>query len=215
MLVKDLMSWPVITVFENSTIGEALDVLRRKNIRHLPVIDLEQSLVGVVSETDLIKVFPNGKELSTFETNLLARTPVSRVMCPNPVVASPGDILEQAALVMRTSRISCLPVLDENRKLIGLLSKNDILDAFIDSMGLYEEGTRITVKYRKKWGFMSELVAFADKRNICIVNIVTLSNELVLKVKGKSQDFINDLRSSGYMITDINYIDPPQKAKAE
>ncbi len=215
MLVKDLMSWPVITVYENATVGEALDILHRRNIRHLPVVDYDQAMVGVVSETDLLKVFPKSKELSVFESNLLARTPVSAIMRNAPVYVSPGIIIEEAALIMRTNRISCLPVVDEHKKLVGLLSKNDILDAFITSLGLGEGGTRITVTYKKKWGFLSELVSFADKRNVCIDNIVSFDNELVLKVKGKADDFVNDLKKAGYNITNVSYITPSHKAKAE
>ena len=215
MLVKHLMSWPVITVFENATVGEALDILKRKKIRRLPVVDLNQMLVGVVSETDLVKVFPNGKELSTFESNLLARTPVLKVMRGKPVFVSPDEVAEEAALIMRTNRISCLPVLDDKNKLIGLLSKNDIIDAFITSLGLGEKGTRITILYKKRWGFMSELIAFADQRNVCIDNIVTFGHELVIKIKDKSDEFVQDLQKAGYNVTNVHFIEPQKEAKAE
>ncbi|PKM81580.1 MAG: acetoin dehydrogenase [Firmicutes bacterium HGW-Firmicutes-14] len=214
MFVKDLMSWPVITIFDTSTVGEALELLRAKKIRHLPVVGTNQILVGVVSETDLIKVFPNGRELSTFESNLLARTPVSKVM-KKALYIAPDKTVEEAALVMRTNRISCLPVLDENGKLIGLISKNDIIDAFITSLGLKEGGTRISLVYQRKWGFLSELVTFADKRNIRIDNIVSFDKELVLKISGKAMEFINDLRKAGYNITDVSYIEPDRLEKAE
>lgn len=214
MLVKHLMSWPVITIFDNSTVGEALDVLKRKSIRHLPVVDINQALVGVVSESDLVKVFPNSKELSTFESNLLSRTPVLKVMQTKPIFISPEEVIEEAALVMRTNNISCLPVLDESKKLVGLLSKNDIIDSFITALGLGEGGTRITIVYKQKWGFLSELIAFADRCNVCIENIVTFGKELVIKVKGQSTDFVNDLQKAGYRVTNISYINPEPQAEA-
>ncbi|MFA5881498.1 MAG: CBS domain-containing protein [Eubacteriales bacterium] len=214
MLVKDLMSWPVITVFDNSTVGEALAILRRKNIKHLPVVDNNQALIGVTSETDLVKTFPGGRELSSFQSNLLSRTPVSKMMQINPIFVAPNMIVEQAALVMRASRISCLPVLDEDSILIGILSKNDILDAFIASLGLGEGGTRITIFYKKKWGFLSELISFADRHNTCIDNIVSLGQELVLKTKGRSGGFVHDLKKAGYNVVDVSTIDPPAKTVA-
>ncbi len=211
MLVKDLMSWPVLTVFDNSTVGEALDILRRKNIRHLPVVDINQNLVGVVSETDLVKVFPNSKELSSFEANLLSRTPVSNVMRTKMISAAPDTIVEEAALIMRTNKISCLPVLDESRKLVGLLSKNDIIDAFISSLGLGDGGTRITITYKRKWGFLSELISFADNHNVCIDNMVTLGPDLVLRTKGRPAELIEDLQKAGYNVVDVSYIEPVTK----
>ncbi len=207
MLVKDLMSRPVVTVLNDSTVGEALEILREKDIRHLPVVDLNHSLVGIVTESDLLKVFPNGKELSPFESNLLSRTPVSRIMKNPPISISPDEIIEAAALIMRTKRISSLPVLD-GRKLVGLITKNRIIDAFITALGLKEGGTRISIVFQKKWGFLSDLVSFTDNKNICIDNIVTFGNELVLKVRGSRPDFVNDLKKAGYTVADVSYIEP-------
>lgn len=215
MLVKHLMSWPVVTVFDTSTVGESLELIKKKNIRHLPVVDVSQTLVGIATETDLLKVFPNNKELSTFQLNLLSRTPIEKIMVPNLVCVSPDTIVEEAALAMRTNKISCLPVLNENGKMVGLLTKNDIIDAFIAALGLGEAGTRITILYKKKWGFLSELISFADQRNVCIDNIVTFGPEIVLKVKGKSTDFVNDLRKAGYSVSDVSFIDAAPKSKAE
>ncbi len=214
MLVKDLMSWPVVTILDDSTVGEALDILRKKDIGHLPVVDLNQSLVGVVTESDLLKVFPNGRELSSFESNLLSRTPVSRVMKSNPVSISPDEIAEKAALTMRTHRISCLPILD-GRKLVGLITKNGIIDAFITSLGLKDGGTRISIVFQKKWGFLSDLVSFTDNKNVCIDNMVTFGNELVLKVKGSRPDFVDDLKKAGYTIDDVSYIEPFREVEAK
>lgn len=215
MLVKHLMSWPVTTVFDTSTVGESLEIFRKKNIRHMPVVDLNQTLVGIVTENDLVKVFPSGKELNTFQTNLLARTPISNVMSENPVFISPDVIIEEAALSMRINGIGCLPVIDDNKKLVGLLTKNDIIDAFITALGLGEGGTRITIVYKKKWGFLSELISFIDKCNVYIDNIVTLGPEIILKVRGKSNDFVNDLRKAGYTVSNVTFIEATVTAKAE
>ncbi|WP_418792048.1 CBS domain-containing protein [Phosphitispora sp. TUW77] len=213
MLVKDLMSYPVVTVSENSTVGEALDILKKKNIKHLPVIDKNQSLVGAVTESDLLKVFPHGKELSSFESNLLLRTPVSKVMKTNPISIAPDEIIEKAALIMCTNRVSSLPIL-EGKKLVGFITKNGIIEAFITALGYREGGTRVTIIFQKKWGFLSELVSFIDSKNIHIDNIVTFGNELVLKVKGNRQDFASDLKQAGYTVVDVSYIEPCE-AKAK
>ena len=215
MLVKDLMSRPVLTAFDNSTVGEALEIIRTKDIRHLPVVDSNQSLVGVVTESDLLRVFPNGKELSTFESNLLSRTPVSRIMITEPIFVFPDKIIEEAALIMRTNKISCLPVLNDDKKLIGLITKNGIIDAFITALGLKDGGTRIALTFQKKWGFLSNLVHFIDAKNICIDNIVTFENELILKVKGNHPEFIDALKKAGYLIKDVTYIEPFQEAEAK
>lgn len=215
MLVRDLMSSPVITIQESANIGDALETMRNKKIRHLPVVNMENALVGIVSEGDLLKVFPKSKELSTFEANLLSRTPVSKVMQKNPVSTHPSELLEEAALIMRTNHISCLPVLGDEDKMSGMITKNDIIDSFVAALGLEHGGTRITIKFQKRWGFLSELVAFADKRNVYIDNIVTFEQELVIKIRGTAQEFVDDLRKAGYIVKDVSYIHPPKQAIAE
>lgn len=215
MLINDMMSQPVITVLESTTVGEALETLKRQKVRHLPVVDFSQTLLGIVSESDLVKVFPIGKDLSTFEINLLSRTAVSKVMKLKPFTISSDKLIEEAALIMRTEKIGCLPVTDYTGKLIGIITKNDIMDALMSALGLEDGGTRITIAFNKKWGFLSDIITFADKHNIYIDNVVTFHGEVVLKVKEKANEFVNDLRKAGYTIIDVSYIDAMPKAKAE
>ncbi len=215
MLVKDLMSHPVITVQESTTVGEALEMQKRHSIRHLPVVSFDQSLLGIVSESDLIKVFPSGKDLSTFQVNLLSRTSVGKVLKNKLFTISPEKLIEEAALIMRTEKIGCLPVTEESGKLVGIVTKNDIMDAIISALGLENGGTRITISYKKKWGFLAELIAFADKRNVYIDNVVTFDNEIVIKIKDRSTDFIEDLKKAGYNVIDISHMDAAAVAKAE
>lgn len=215
MLIKDMMSQPVITVLESTTVGEALEILKRQRVRHLPVVDLNQDLLGIVSESDLVKVFPIGKDLSTFEINLLSRTSVSKVMKLKLRTIGTNKLIEEAALIMRTEKIGCLPVTDNTGKLLGIITKNDIMDALMSALGLEDGGTRITLAFNKKWGFLSDIVSLADKRNIYIDNVVTFDNEVVLKVKEKANEFVNDLKNAGYNIIDVSYIEALPKAKAE
>lgn len=207
MLVKNLMTQPVFTVSANTTVGDALELLKKKNVRHLPVVDAGMHLLGVTSEVDLLRVFPKNKCLSSFENNLLSRTPVDSVMRDRPLTIAAGDTIEQAALIMRDHKIGCLPVL-EGKKLVGLLSRTDIIDAFISSLGFGEQGTRITVTYRKKWGFLSNLIDFVDRFNIIIDHVVTFEKEVVLKVRDRNPElFLRELKKAGYHVTDVTHIE--------
>jgi acetoin utilization protein AcuB len=213
MLVKDLMTHPVITVTEETTVGEALDLLKRKNISHLPVVDVNHHLLGVTSEVDLLRVFPKNKSLSNFEANLLSRTPVNSVMTECTINVEADDMVEHAALIMRNNKIGSLPVL-EDKKLVGLISRSDIIDAFISSLGFGEPGTRVSIAYKRKWGFLANLIAFVDKFGVIIDNVVTFEKEVVLKVKDPHPDnFIRELKNAGYQVTDVTHMQtvPEQK----
>lgn len=207
MLVRNLMTHPVITVSEDATVGEALELMKRKNIRHLPVVNANRQLLGITSEVTLLRVFPKSKTISTFENNLLARTPVSAVMSTGPVTAFAGDLVEQAALMMRDHKVTCLPVM-EGPTIVGMISRTDIINAFISSFGFGELGTRITIAYKKKWGFLSNLINFMDKYGIVIDHIVTFDNEIVVKIRELNpEEFISELKKAGYQVTDVVHID--------
>ncbi|GAB4268107.1 CBS domain-containing protein [Thermincola ferriacetica] len=209
MLVKDLMAQPVVLITEKATVGEALELIRQHDVRHLPVVDRKQHLVGVTSESDLLKIFPRNKhdERKTFETNLLLRTPITQVMIPDPYHINPHITIEEAALLMKNHKIGCLPVI-EHSKVIGLISRTDVIEAFINSLGLGKSGVRVTIPYRKKIGFLSDLVRLADKFGVLIDHMVTFETEIVLKIRReKAEQFLKELKSHGYTVTDITCIE--------
>lgn len=213
MLVKNLMTQPVTSATEDITVGQALDLLKKKNVHHLPVVDSKYHILGITSEVDLLRVFPKNKSLSSFEINLLSRTPVGSVMNTCPMTINAGDMVENAALIMREHKIGCLPVL-EGKKLVGILSRTDVIDAFISSLGFGISGTRITVTYRRKWGFLANLISFMDQYGIVIDNIVTFDKEVVLKVRDLNPDnFVRELKLAGYQVTDVTPVENAPQPK--
>lgn len=207
MLVKDLMAKPVITVSNKITVGEALELTEKHDIRHLPVVNAKQAIVGVTSQKDLLKVFPKTSDCKNpFERNLLSRTPITKVMVPNPYYVNPEVTVEEAALVMKKHKIGCLPVV-ENNKVVGLVSRSDVFEAFITSLGLAKEGVRLTIPYRKKMGFLSKLITIADEFGVIIEHMVTFEREIVIKVQPeKVEPFVKKLKASGYTVTDLTCI---------
>ncbi|MDN5293414.1 MAG: acetoin utilization protein AcuB [Eubacteriales bacterium] len=205
MLVRNLMSQPVTTVSENTTVGEALEILRQKNIRRLPVVNKDGQLVGLATEWDLIKIFPV-KKTSPFETNLISRTPIKNVMTPNPITISPDETIENAAVVMQYNKVGCLPVV-ENDRVIGMITLTDILTAFIDALGLEQASVRITIRYAKRMGFLAELIQLIDKVGVIVDNMVTFHSEIVLKIKNvKTEELLKALKENGYQVTHVAYI---------
>ena len=205
MLVKTLMSQPVTTVQEDTMVGEALDILKTKNIRHLPVVDCNGKLKGLATEWDLLKIFPL-KNNNSFETNLISRTPIKNVMQINPVVITSEETIEHAAVQMQCNKVGCLPVL-EGEQVVGLISLTDILTAFIDAMGLEQASVRITIKFTKQVGFLAELIKLVDGLGIIVDNMVTFHDEIVLKIKNiKTDELLNTLKDDGYLVTHVAYI---------
>ena len=200
MLVKDIMSNPVISIYDTATIGEAIEVMKINDIRHLPVVDSKNTLLGIIAERDILKVFPKHKTMDKFQFNLLSRTPVTRIMSIDLVIACPNETLEKLIILMEKRDVGCIPVVECN-KLVGLVSEADVFNTFVGIMGIENQGLRITIKHQKKKGFLAELVNFFDQIDAIIFSFVTFPNEILLKVEGTDLiKIVESLTSAGFEV---------------
>jgi len=139
MLVRDYMSTPVIPIYPETGVQEALRLMRQHKIRRLPVVNTSGALVGIISERDLLYASPSpATSLSVWELNyLLARLEVQAIMTRNVIVTTPDAPLTEAARLMLQNKIGGLPVVTENNvtgiKVVGIITESDIFEAFLDT----------------------------------------------------------------------------------
>src|SRR5262249_37698044 len=128
--VRDLMVSCPVTVTPQTAVTEARALMQQRRIRHLPVLENER-LVGLITDRDIRLVLPSpATSLSAWELHyLLAKLTVSEVMTRFVVAVTPTCPLTEAVDLMLRHKIGALPVL-EHRKLIGILTRTDILRAF-------------------------------------------------------------------------------------
>lgn len=159
MLVRDRMTPNPVTITEDTTLKDALDLVRSRPFRHLPVVDEGGKLVGIVTEKSLVYASPRPElSLSVFEVDyLLRKTLVKQVMQRDLVTVSPDLPIEEAARVMVDHRIGCLPVL-ENGELIGIISDTDIFRVFVEGMGGGHPSLRLTITIPERVGSLARVV---------------------------------------------------------
>jgi len=126
--VADVMTPDPRTVGRNDSLDHADAVMTAGGFRHLPVLDEDGLLTGVVSGRDMFKgalarALGYG---STAQQKVLSTLLVKEVMSGSPVTTTPAVPLVTAAKLMRERRIGCLPVVDGQR-LVGMLSESDVL----------------------------------------------------------------------------------------
>lgn len=138
MLVARRMSRNPITISPQASVQEALELMKVHSIRHLPVVNAEKNLVGWVTDSDLRGVLI---------PSMIEELTVGDVMITSPVTISPREALEEAALLITTHKIGGMPVLD-NGELVGILTVVDILQAFIDIMGVLRSSSRLDVQLK-------------------------------------------------------------------
>jgi CBS domain-containing protein len=127
-LVADVMTRDVATVDLNDQLAVAEDVMRLSRFRHMPVVDEDGELVGVVSSRDLfhnalLKALGYGTRA---KQQALEATRVKEAMTSPVVTTTPKTPLSEAAKVMRDKKLGCLVVVD-NQKIVGILTEGDFV----------------------------------------------------------------------------------------
>ncbi|MGA2110703.1 MAG: CBS domain-containing protein [Anaerolineales bacterium] len=157
MLVRERMSKPVITIPPQTTVPEALNLMKQEHIRRLPVVE-HGKLVGYVTDKHLLSASPSpATSLSVWEiTYLLSKLAVDRIMSRQVITTSEDTPLEEAARIMVDNKIGGLPVL-RGEQLVGIITESDLMKTFLEFMGARERGIRLTLLVKEEKGGLAQL----------------------------------------------------------
>ena len=135
MRIRDFMSTPTMTISPTASVIEARDLMRQRQVRHLPVLNSER-VVGIVTDRDIRTVLPSpATSLAAREiTYLLAKLTVDEVMAHAVITVAPDTSVTEAIGHMLEHTIGALPVV-EAQQVVGMLTRTDILRAFVRSQG--------------------------------------------------------------------------------
>ena len=167
MLVARRMSRNPIAILPEASIQEAIELMKEHSIRHLPVVDGEERLVGWVSDTDLRGVFI---------ASMIEELTVGDVMIADPITVSSSDVLEQAALLITKHKIGGMPVLEDG-KLVGIITVVDILEAFVDIMGVLASSSRLDVRLGESRDAFQEVSRIIREHDGEVISVGILSQE--------------------------------------
>lgn len=166
MQVRDIMTTKVLTVGPDATLQQVCVLMHEKNIRHLPVMEGGR-LVGVVTDRDV-----HGATSNLCIEPTPPRGVVRDVMAHPPKTAHPLDPVEDAARTMRSLKIGCLPVLDDE-SLVGIITGIDLLDALLRLTGVDKASGRLELHLIDRPGELARLTAFISGRQLNIHSILT------------------------------------------
>jgi acetoin utilization protein AcuB len=167
MLVARRMSRDPVPISPEASIQDAIELMKKHSVRHLPVVDQKDRLVGWVTDTDLRGVFI---------ASMIEELTVGDVMIADPVTVSSNDVLEQAALLITKHKIGGMPVLEDG-KLVGVITVVDILGAFIDIMGVFGSTSRLDVQLGDSRDAFQEVSRIIREHNGEIISVGILSQE--------------------------------------
>lgn len=130
MVVRDLMSSPVFSIRADKKLFAAQEIMRWAHVRHVPVVDAQGALVGILSHRDILGAAVSSLAIKISEVERrqdLAAKEVGNVMNPVKATIDPNERIQRAAQVMRHFQVGCLPVL-EHGKMVGIITEADLLE---------------------------------------------------------------------------------------
>lgn len=204
MIVEQIMKRDLVKIEISTTIKEAIELMDKNRIRHLPVVGANNELIGIVSDRDIRdarpSIFDSDEHLDYFAN------PVSAIMVRDVITAHPLDFVEDVSSIFYEHNIGCLPI-EEDYKLVGMVTETDILHTLVQLMGAHQPSSQIEVKVENIAGMLAEIATIIKKRNINITSVLVYpENDLAHKVlvfRLQTMDprgVIADIENEGYKV---------------
>jgi acetoin utilization protein AcuB len=132
MLVNQIMSPKIVTISPNRQVAQALKLMQKHQIRHLPVVE-KKRMVGWITSRDLREILL---------ASMLEEIKVGDVMVQAPLSVTPDTEVEEAARLIHEHKIGGMPVVEGDR-LVGVITMHDLIAAFIAMLGLLKSSSRL------------------------------------------------------------------------
>ena len=197
MLVRERMTRNPIFIRPDTPVTEAQALMKREKIHHLPVLDKDEKLVGIVAEKDLLYASPSvATTLSVYEmTSLLAKLKVEKVMSREVISIAEDVPLEEAARIMADRGIGGLPIV-RGKTVVGIITESDLFRIFIELFGARQKGIRVTMTTPTEKGTLAKITAAVSAAGGNIIALGTYLGEdpstgrCTIKVDGLSRDTV-------------------------
>lgn len=194
MLVKDYMTSNPITILPETTHRQANDLMREHFIHHLPVVDKQGRLVGILVEKDMLAAQPSpATSLSIYEIHgLLSKLQIKQIMSHPVFTTTPDCPLEEAARLMLDKNIGCLPVMESDR-VVGIVTDTDVFESLVKLLGGGESGARFTLHLADKPGVLAKVAQTVANAGGNIISITTWHDQndgkAYITIKEQGADF--------------------------
>lgn len=203
------MTTPVICTEPDARITDVLDIMKKNNLHRIPVTDANGTQVGLITEGMISGAGGNATSLSIYELNyLLSKTKVKTVMQKRVATIHPENLMEKATEKMLKEDIGCLPVVDDQNKVVGILTQNDVFKSFLEVLGWYREGIRVALEAKDEIGQLEKISkVFADEGiNIANIGVYDTTNgnaSMIIRADKATHGLKQALEDAGYMDVEI------------
>ena len=175
MFVTEMMKTDLVAVNPETKLSEARSLMLEGNFRHLPVVDAEGKLVGIVTDRDMRDAHPSSLlDEESYQKTLdkVMQHTISEIMTAEPITVAPYYTLQDTLLIIGKKKVGALPVVDEEGHLKGIMSTRDLLRAFVNIMGIEEPGTLLCILVNEEPGQLKKIVDIAYEENVSLGSVL-------------------------------------------
>jgi acetoin utilization protein AcuB len=160
MLVGQIMSTQIVAISPDKRVGQALKLMQKHQIRHLPVLEGEH-MVGWITSRDLREVLL---------ASMLEEIKVRDVMVQAPLSVTPDTEVEEAARLIHEHKIGGMPVM-EGDKLVGVITMMDLITAFISMLGLLKSSSRLDLLLENRAEILDAVTRLIKEAGGTVINV--------------------------------------------
>ncbi len=192
MFISDYMTANPLTISADMLLPEARQLLTEYHFRHLPVVDKDNKLIGMISDRDLRSAYPSTVTSDADRAKTLKKvekTSVGEIMSQNCSCLTASSTLDDALMVFERDKVGALPVVTEEDEVMGIFSMRDLTAAYKKLFGAAEKGSElIAILNDGKSKSLRKILKHLEKNDIeCsrLINIGEVSgfDRIYLRVK--------------------------------
>ena len=131
LVARDIMAYPVTTLPLTASLAQAWDLVKNKRFRHIPIQSQDGKLVGILSDRDLSRGTVEAALAGTHGSDYLAKISIERYVIHPVLVAAPEATLLAIARVLLEERIGAIPIVSQEKELLGMITRSDILRVIV------------------------------------------------------------------------------------
>lgn len=205
MIVEEIMRTNVFTLKATDSVADALKLMRENNIRHIPIIDDSEKVIGLVTSHDVKNVLSGD---STKNRNIqYSNISIQDIMVKDPIIGHPLDLVEEVALTFYESKISCLPIVSGG-KLVGVVTTTDLLNSYIELTGANQPSSKLEIRVHDKPGELSMITDVFKDHKVNVLSLYVYPDSehedcRILSIRARiinPLSIIEDLRSKGFTV---------------